>query len=92
MENLSTYLPNTSAATLEPFFQAYDNSDTDLISFTEKHVREVAADIDGATEKMIEEDSINLTSAIRGFFDDMWESREAAINDDYELDELAQDY
>ena len=93
MENLSTYLPDSSTATLEPFFAAYNNANPNYITqFIIDHVRSVAADIEGATEQQILEDIGNLDTAIKGFCEDIWEDRESAINEANELDELAQDY
>ena len=90
MENLSTYLPDTNAATLEPFFKAYD--DDCLAYYIVDHVREVASNIEGATEEQILTDISNLDTAIRGFYDDVWEEQDAAIRQEDEDAALQQDY
>ena len=68
MQNLSTYLPDTSAEELKPFFDAIDwDSLDEVVSF---HVREVAEEYEDITEEMIDEDIKNLTTVIKGFYED----------------------
>ena len=89
MENLQTYLPDTSAKTLEPFFAAYDVGN--LKTAISDHVRATVFDFDYISEDTILSDIANLEIVIRGFHDDMCEERDAAEFDEQES-EAYQDY